>query len=198
MPGCFLSLLCCIPRWQNKSSLRAELSITPCCLVLLGQTLRLDKHWLMKRRTTHPVYEGRGMAVQRWAVGGAILQIPWGVGVHAPPCLGHPEHQVKWRPLSFPLPVAQLLLLLRLKDISTFVFPQYDLFAPTLHAQVQCFADINLSYCYSCCFREGSDKTAPLLLGDPSWLLHNHRPLLPHVFSEGAASREACKQNRLH
>lgn len=79
-----------------------------------------------------------------------------------------------------------------------FCLPKLDLFAPTLHAQVQRFADINLPCCYSLCFREGSDKTAPLLLGDPSWMLHNHLPLLPHVFSEGAASRDACKQNPLH
>lgn len=36
----------------------------------------------MKRHTTHPVYDGKGMAVQRWAVGGAIPQIPWAAGVH--------------------------------------------------------------------------------------------------------------------
>lgn len=61
--------------------------------------------------------------------------------------------------------------------------PKPDLFTPALHAQVQCFADINLPCCYSLCFREGSDKTDPLLLGDPSWLLHNHRPTSYLMFS---------------
>lgn len=141
----------------------------------------------MKRHTTHPVYEGRSVAVPRWAVGGAIPQIPRVVGVHVAPCLGHPERHaepnVERRPLSSPVSSEAAFTAAPPSGHGNLCLPKPDLFAPALHAQVQCFADVNLPCCDSRCFREGSDKPDPLLLGDPSWLLHNHRPPSYLMFS---------------
>ena len=73
-------------------------------------------------------------------------------------------------------------------------------FSPLPCMLMQCFADINLP----CCFQEGSDKTAPLLLGDPSWLLHNHRPPSYLMFSlkelpqEMLVNRTGCTGSSQH
>lgn len=64
------------------------------------------------------------MAVQRWAVGGAIPQIPWAVGVYVPLCLDHPEHRVECQPRSFPFPLAQVF-----QDKETFAFPSWTFLA---------------------------------------------------------------------